>query len=39
MRARLTRQRVEAIVKDQASAQHEGVVTYPEASPTLARQP
>ncbi|KAJ5186853.1 hypothetical protein N7449_009847, partial [Penicillium cf. viridicatum] len=38
LRHKLTRQRVETI-EDQASAQHEGVVSYPEAGPILARQP
>ncbi|KAJ5817967.1 hypothetical protein N7447_007975 [Penicillium robsamsonii] len=37
LRGNLTRQQVESIVKDQASARHEGVASY-KASTTSARQ-
>ncbi|OQE94153.1 hypothetical protein PENNAL_c0004G08848 [Penicillium nalgiovense] len=30
--------KVQTIVKDEVSAQHEGVASYPKASPTSARQ-
>lgn len=33
LRHKLTRKQVEMIVKDQATAQHEGVASYPKASP------